>query len=161
MSLHSKPSTDPILEYANTIWSPIISNINIKKLQTIQSTTLHNVTGCTRETNTQHLHDKTNFFPTGTHFKLHATKFKQLTQHKHTLSNDAHSDSPGNIKATIFHNNNYTNIIISDPDITPEKCKENVKHIHTTITSQYLSSKKITSRQNAYTLTRAKYQHSQ
>ena len=46
------------------------------------------------------------------------------------------------MKATIFNNNEYTNIIFSKPDITPEKCKENLKHIHTTITSQYLSSRK-------------------
>ena len=32
-----KAITHPILEYANTIWSPIISNANIKKLQTIQT----------------------------------------------------------------------------------------------------------------------------
>ena len=44
------------------------------------------------------------------------------------------------MKATIFHNNEH--IIISKPDITPEECRENLKHIHTTITSQYLSSRK-------------------
>ena len=26
--------------------------------------------------------------------------------------------------------------------LTPEECKENLRHIHTTITSQYLSSRK-------------------
>ena len=28
------------------------------------------------------------------------------------------------------------------PDITPEECRENLKHIHTTITSQHLSTRK-------------------
>ena len=46
------------------------------------------------------------------------------------------------MKATIFHNNEHTNMIISKPDITPEECRENLKHIHTTITSQYLSFRK-------------------
>ena len=46
------------------------------------------------------------------------------------------------MKATIFHNNEHTNIIISKPDITPEECRKNLKEIHTTITSQYLSSRK-------------------
>ena len=46
------------------------------------------------------------------------------------------------MKATIFHNNKPTRIIISKPDITPEQCRENLKHIHTTITLQYLSSRK-------------------
>ena len=53
-----------------------------------------------------------------------------------------HSDPPRNIKATIFHNNDHTNIIISDPNITTEECRENLKHIHITITSQYLSCRK-------------------
>ena len=35
-----KAITHPILVYANTIWSPIVSNTNIKKLQTIQNTAL-------------------------------------------------------------------------------------------------------------------------
>ena len=42
-----KAITCLILEYANTIWSPIVSNTNIKKLQTIQNTALHIGTGCT------------------------------------------------------------------------------------------------------------------
>ena len=46
------------------------------------------------------------------------------------------------MKATILHNNEHTNIIISEPDITPEECRENLKHICTIITSQYLSSRK-------------------
>ena len=46
------------------------------------------------------------------------------------------------MKATTFHNNEHTNIIISKPDITPKECRENLKHIHATITSQYLSSRK-------------------
>ena len=32
-----KAITQPILEYANTIWSPIILNTNIKKLQTYKT----------------------------------------------------------------------------------------------------------------------------
>ena len=46
------------------------------------------------------------------------------------------------MKCTTFHNNEHTNIIISKPDITPEKCRENLKYIHTTIASQHLSSRK-------------------
>ena len=46
------------------------------------------------------------------------------------------------MRATIFHNNECTNIIISKPDITYEEFRENLKHIHTTITAQYLRSRK-------------------
>ena len=71
-----------------------------------------------------------------THLKLHATPLKQLTQTKtHSLHDrNAYSHPPKNVKTTTFHNNDHTNIIIPDPDITPEECKENLKHIHTTMT---------------------------
>ena len=79
-----------------------------------------------------------------THLKLHATQLKQLTRTKTHLLYDLneYTDLPRNIKATISYNNEYTNIIISEPDITPEECRENLKHIHFTITSQYFSFRK-------------------
>ena len=101
-------------------------------------------TGCTQDTKTQHLHDKTKVLPVDTHFKLHSTQLKQLIQTQiHPLhDHNAYSNPPRNMKATIFDSNEHANIIISKPDITPEECRENLKHIHTTITSQYLSSRK-------------------
>ena len=76
--------------------------------------------------------------------KLHATQLKQLTQTQiHPLHHlNAYPDSSRNMKAMIFHNNKHTSLIISEPDIAPEECRENLKHNHTTITSQYLSSRK-------------------
>ena len=43
----------------------------------------------------------------------------------------------------IFHYHKGSNIITSNPDIAPEECKENLKHIHIIITLQYVSSRKI------------------
>ena len=70
------------------------------------------------------------------YLKLHAT-LKQLTQTQtHPLHDlNAYSDRPRNMKATIFYNNEHTNIIISKLNITSEECREKLKHIHTTITS--------------------------
>ena len=78
-----------------------------------------------------------------THLKLHSTQLKQLTEiQTNPLNNlNAHSDPPRNMTSTIFHNNEHTNVI-SKVHLTPEECKENLKHIHTTIISQYLSSRK-------------------
>ena len=45
------------------------------------------------------------------------------------------------MKATIFCKNDQTNNIISNPNIITEECKENLKHIHTAMTSQYLNSR--------------------
>src|SRR5437867_3673401 len=46
----------PVIEYASTIWSPVISDTNLQKLQTTQNSALRVITGCTSDTNTQHLH---------------------------------------------------------------------------------------------------------
>ena len=121
------------MEYAN------ISNTNIKKLQTIQNIALRFATGCTRDANTQHLHDKTKVLPMNTHLKLYATQLKQFTQ---TQAHNAYLNPPRNMKATIFYNNKHNSIIISKPGVTFEKCRENHKQVHTTITLQYLSSRK-------------------
>ena len=107
---HSKLITRLSLEHANTIWSLIISNINIKKLQTIQNRALRIVTGCTRDTNTQQLHDETKVFPIDTHLKLHAPQLQQLTQTQtHPLHDlNAYLNPQRNIKATIFYNSEHT-----------------------------------------------------
>ena len=77
-----------------------------------------------------------------THFKLHPTQLKQMTQ-THSLHDlNTYLNLPRNMKAIIFHDNEHTNIIISKPDVTPEECKRNLKHIHTTIILQHLSSRK-------------------
>ena len=55
-----------------------------------------------------------------THLKLHSAQLKQLTQIQTHLLHDlnAYIYPLRNMKATIFHNNEHTNIIISKPDIT-------------------------------------------
>ena len=80
-----KVNTCCILEYVNIIWSPTISNTNIKKLQTIQSTALRIATGCIQDTNTQHLHDKISVLLMDTQLKLHTANLNNLLKHKHTL----------------------------------------------------------------------------
>ena len=61
-----------------------------------------------------------------THLKLHVTQLKQLTQAQAYPLHDQNADfdSPRNIKAIIYHNNDFTNILISKPDTTPESIEE-------------------------------------
>ena len=68
---------------------------------------------------------------------------KQL-KHKHTLYMILmHAQiHPETRKPQSVINNEHINIIISEPDITTEECRENLKHIHSSITSQYFSSGK-------------------
>ena len=45
----------PALEYASSVWSPIASSTSINKLQVVQNAALRTATGCTQDTNIQHL----------------------------------------------------------------------------------------------------------
>ena len=47
------------LEYASSIWLPLASSTSINKLQVMQNAALRTATGCTQDTNIQHLHDET------------------------------------------------------------------------------------------------------
>ena len=50
-------------------------------LQVMQNAALRTATGCTQDTNTQHLHDETLSLPIHEHLQLHASHYKQKTQH--------------------------------------------------------------------------------
>merc|ERR1712074_525521 len=67
LSTTYKTITRPLIEHANTIWSPIISDNSISKLQTVQNKALRAITGCTSDTNTAHLHKESKILPTHTH----------------------------------------------------------------------------------------------
>ena len=54
----------------------------LNKLQVMQNTALRTATGCTQDTNIQHLHDETLTLPIHEHLQLHhASQYKQKTQH--------------------------------------------------------------------------------
>ena len=71
----------PALEYASSIWSSLASSMSINKLQVMQNAALRTAIGCTQDTNIQHLHDKTLILPIYEHLQLHASQYKQKTQH--------------------------------------------------------------------------------
>ena len=51
------------------------------KLQVMQNAALRTATGCTQDTNIQHLYDETLTLPIHEHLQLHASQYKQKTQH--------------------------------------------------------------------------------
>ena len=131
-----KAITRPVLEYASTIWSPNASEINIDKLQIVQNTALRIATGCTHDTNTQHLHDETNVLPIHQHLQLHASQIRQIAQHPthplHKLT--IHPHTPRLKKQTTFNNINYTTNIDTHPDtVTQQQISANSTQIHTSI----------------------------
>ena len=79
---------EPILEYASTIWSSITPTTNITKLQSIQNTALRISTGCTLNTNIQHLHHETNIQYTHTLETSRITNEREIatSQQSHSLT---------------------------------------------------------------------------
>ena len=63
-------------EYASSIWSPLTSSTSINKLLVMQNAELRTATGCTHDTNIQHLHDETLTLPIHEHLQLHASQYK-------------------------------------------------------------------------------------
>ena len=134
----------PIIEYANTIWSPIISSTSLNKLQKIQNAALRIITGCTLDTNTQHLHSQTKILPLQNHLKFHASQLTQKASHPthplHPLiTQEAHHRYK---KQSTFNNNiNYTlNILSSTQSTSHTQIKNNMKTIHPKIVHDYISS---------------------
>src|SRR6187401_2868031 len=84
-----KATVRPIIEYGSTIWSPIIKETNLNKLQVTQNAALRIATGCTSDTHIQHLHAETKVLPLANHLKLHASNFWQ----KKPTSNSSPSPS--------------------------------------------------------------------
>ena len=140
-----KAITRPILEYVSTIWSPIASTTGITKLQTIQNMALRIATGCTSDTNIQHLHNETNILPLNAHLKLHSSQLRQKSQHPtHPLHKfTVLTENERHKKKTIFdNNNNYTvNINTKSDLICEDLIQSNLKLIHSHIVSNHLSQR--------------------
>ena len=60
---------------------PLASSTSINKLQVMLNTELRTATGCTQDTNIQHIHDETLTLPIHEHLQLHASQYKQKSQH--------------------------------------------------------------------------------
>ena len=80
-----KAVMSPTLEYAPSIWSPMASPTSMNKLQVMQNAALRACTGCTHDTNIQHLHDETNNLPYGNIYNYMHRKAdkKHNTHHIH------------------------------------------------------------------------------
>jgi len=136
-----KAITRPQIEYASTVWSPIISPTQMNKLETIQNNALRIATGCTADTNTHHLHQETLVLPVPAHLRLHASQLKEKTKLPyHPLHPLRMQPEPPRImKRTIFQeNNNYTiDIKTNSQNIELAAITNNMKQIHTEIVNQH------------------------
>ena len=133
----------PALEYASSVWSPIASSTSIHKLQVMQNATLRTATGCTQDTNIQHLHDETLTLPIHEHLRLHASQYKRKTQHpSHPLRKHTTYFNTPRLKNTIFDNGRCTAGIPTDPHtVTTADVRTNMRHVHTSIVSGHLATR--------------------
>src|SRR6476469_4785043 len=87
-----------------------LPSTNLNKIQTTHNIALRVITGCTADTNIQHLQTETEILPLRHHLKLHAS---QLRQKAHLPTHPLHprtkqNQSRGQKKPTIFENNSFT-----------------------------------------------------
>ena len=90
-----------------------------------------------------HLHDKTLTVPIHEHLQLHASQYKQKTQHpSHPLHKHTTYFNTPRLKNTIFNNGRYTTNIPTDPHtVTTTDTKTNMHHIHTSIVLRHLATR--------------------
>ena len=111
----------------------------------IQNAALRTATGWTQDTNIQHLHDETLILPIHEYLQLHASQYKQKTQHpSHPLHKHTTYFNPPRQKNTLFNNGLYQTNITTDPHtVTTTNIKTNKRHIHTSIVSMHLATRGI------------------
>ena len=71
----------PAQELASSVWSNIASSTSINNLQIMQNAALRTATGCTQGAHIQRMHDERLTLPIHEHLQLHASNYKQKTQH--------------------------------------------------------------------------------
>ena len=82
--------------------------------------------------------------PIHKHQQLHASQYKQKTQHPtHPLhTHTTYFNTPRLQKPTIFNNGRYTTNISTNPNtVTTTDIKTNMRHIHTSIVSRHLATR--------------------
>ena len=107
----------------------------------MQNAALRTATGCTQDTNIQHLHDETLTLPIHEHLQLHASQYKQKTQHpSHPLHKHTTYFNTPRLKKHYFEqrplHNKHSH---RPPHITTTDIKTNMRHIHTSIVSRHLA----------------------
>ena len=106
----------PAMEYASSIWTPLAASTSINNLQVMKNAALRTATGCTQDTNIQHLHDETLIFPyTSTYSSTHHNLNKKHNIHHTPYTNIHHTSTLKVLKNTIFNNGRNTTNIPTDP----------------------------------------------
>ena len=102
----------------------------------MQNAALRTVTGCTQDTNIQHLHDETLILPIYEHLQLHASQYKQNTQ----TSNSSLIQTYNILQHTKALTTDATQQTFpqTPTQSVQQTIKTNNRHIHTSIVSRHL-----------------------
>ena len=126
---------------------PNMTESNLNLLQSTQNSALRIITGCTADTNIEHLHTEAKILPLSNHLKLHASQLRQKSQLRtHPLHNLL--PQPAGLrekKKTIFDNWSGTTITIKNDNnntSTTELITQNLKTIHTIAVDECIRSYK-------------------
>ena len=105
----------------------------------MQNAALITTTGCTQDTNIQHMHDETLILPIHEDLQLHASQYNRKHNIHHTpYTNIQQTSTLQGSKSTIFNNGRYTTHIPTYPHtVTTTDIKTNLRHIHTSIVSRH------------------------
>ena len=86
------------------------------------------------------MHDETLTLPIHEHLQVHASQYKQKTQHPLHI-HTTYFNTP-RLKPTIFNNGPYTRNLPTDPHtVTTTDIKTNMRYIHTSIFSRHLATR--------------------
>ena len=108
----------------------------------MQNAVLRIATGCTQDTNLQHLHDETLIHHIHQHLQIHASQYKQTQHPSHPIHKHTTYFNTPRLNNTIFNNGRYTTNIPKDPHTIPTTdIKTNMRHIHTSIVSRHLATR--------------------
>ena len=119
----------------------LVSSTSINKLQVMQNIALRPATGCTQDTNIQHLHDETRA-PTAIRFTIQTKGTPSITFHTHSIHKHQHSSTLQGSNPTIFNHGLYTTNISTDHHIvTVTDIKTNMRHMPTSIVSRHLATR--------------------
>ena len=141
--LHTyKSITRPIIEYACTTWSPIISTTNFNHLQIVQNQIARIATGHTADTNNNIVNNEAKLLPIDSHTIIHSSNLRyDATTPNHPLNRMLQNPAPPRMmKKSIF--NNPDNLILlqtthhnTDHQIHKTQAK---KTIHTEAVQRHL-----------------------
>ena len=118
----------PTLEYASSIWSPMESPTSINKLKVMQNAALRACTGCTYDTNIQHLH----ILSIQKHSPCHAWQVRLTINYTVLTANETYNLQ----QSPLYHKHSYRPL-----HYHYSRHKSNMRDIHTSIVSQHIAAK--------------------